>query len=168
MAITSLREIFEAAAALPESARAVWAEVSSAFDAGEVTAAQLRHLVAQLRGLLDETKAIRVDLDGVDAEDFLRGTHPDQLIGVWQGERETRRQLVKMAGGFLDLIDTLERLDTGDARSMYVSRDGDTLQSIAAAHLGSWQEWPKLLDANPEISPGPLASGTLVIIPARR
>jgi len=168
MSITSLLDVFETAAALPASAREAWAEVSAAFAAGEVTSAQRRHLVARLRGLLDEIKAVRVDLDGADAEDYLRGTHPDQLVGVWQGERETRRQLVKTSGGLLELIDTLERLDTGDARTMYVSRDGDTLQSIAAAHLGSWEEWPSLLEANPEITPGPLASGTLVVIPARR
>lgn len=168
MAITSLREIFETAGEIPETAREIWAEVSTALEAGDVSSAQLRHLAARLRGLLDEIKAIRTDLDPADAVDFLRGTHPDQLVGVWQAERETRRQLVKASGSVLELIDIVGRIDAGDALSVYVSRDGDTLQGIAAVYLGDWRSWPALLDANPEISPGALDPGTLVFIPARR
>lgn len=166
--VDSLRSVLETAEAIPAAVRATWDDVSEAFAAGSVTTAEKRHLIGELEGHLQDVADVRADLDTVDAPDFILGTHPEQIVRTWQKERETRRQLVKMAGGIIALKAYTRRLEVGDVRTLYISRDGDTLQRIAAQHLGSWQDWHQILEANPELSAGPLPSGTAVIIPARR
>jgi len=168
MATPSLRSTLSDAGEVPAAVRAVWSEVEDVITDGSATRSDLQHLAAEIDGQLDDIAAIRADLDQVDGEDQIRGTHPDQLVQAWKAERETRRQLVKLAGALLDLAEAVDRITDGDAREVYVSRQGDTLQRIAARLLGDWRAWTDLLEANPDLSPGPLASGTLVVIPERR
>jgi nucleoid-associated protein YgaU len=168
MTLASLRAVFVAAQDIPASVAESWGSVSTQLQAGTATRAELQHLAADITGILDDIADARADLDAADAADYVRGAHPAELVAVWQAERETRRQLVRMAKALRDLRASVVQIADGRASALYVSRDGDTLQSIAARHLGDWRSYTDILDANPGLTPGPIASGTLVTIPARR
>jgi nucleoid-associated protein YgaU len=155
-------------ASLLEAARVSGAAVREAFGQGSQDLRTIRNLRASVQGHVDAYRAIRQDLDLLDVESEQTTDRADDTLTFWTWERGVRHRLSGVGYQLRRLQEALESLEKGAARTMYVVRSGDTLQSIAARMLGSWKEWTRLLDANPSLSPGVLASGTLLTVPDKR
>jgi len=165
---TSLRSLRDAASAITEGYTTAAADVRAELGDGSYTVATVRHLRAEVQGLLDDVRTWRRDIDLVAVEDFQIGDRADDTWQLVRWEREARHQMGRLSYQLRRLWEMLEKLEQGAKRRLYVARSGDTLQAVAQATLGSWEEWPRLLEANPELVPGVLNSGTLLVIPERR
>jgi len=168
VAVASLRTLRDEAQAIPTAYRVARDAVQAALKDGSYTTATIRHLRAEVQGVMDDIRTLRRQLDLARVEDYQQASRADDTIVLVRWEREVRHQLGRLSYQLRRLWETLEGLELGATKRMLVSRSGDTLQSIAARELGSWQEWPKILEANPDVSPGALPSGTVLVIPERR
>ncbi len=129
--------------------------------------------VTELRAVLARVLATRATVLGLrrvlDAADVLHarvGTDPAQAIRLWRWERAVRALLLRLDDRLRALIELLVELDGGRAGRTYAVRTGDTLQGIAATELGDWRRWRELLRA--DLPAGPLAPGTLILLPAEK
>lgn len=127
---------------------------------------QLRGLRASLAGYSGDVKALRADLDATDIRDTLAHEWPEDVIRAWQLERRSRRALVHAAASIRAADDVAEALERGARLRQYVTRSGDTWQSVAARLLGDWREWPRLVEAN-DGDPAALPAGTVLVVPRR-
>lgn len=143
------------------------ATIQAALRAGTQTTADIRRALAVLTNAAEDIRAVRIDLDAYVATD--QQLYPDGAItlALWQWACATRQTLTGLDGGIRKGIDIANELLLGRAQTRYAVRSGDTLQSIAARYLGSWQDWMRLVDAN-GLDPGAtLAAGTVLTIPQR-
>ena len=163
----SLLDIRDDVVAVTDGVTAATGNVTAALLTGTATHAQLGSLRAALTGYRADIDAIRADLDATDVEDFLLYDDGAVLIRLWAWERAVRNALIVLAPKVRAAETVAVRLVAGSTREVYVSKSGDTLQSIAAKFLGNWREWPKIADAN-GITAGALASGTRLVIPPKK
>lgn len=168
MAVASLRTLQASAEAITAGWATTRAAVADALADGSYTTATIRHLRAEVQWLLDEVRTWRRSADLVDVTDYQHTERADDTWQLLRWEREVRHQLGRLGYQLRRLWETLEKLEQGAKKRLYVVRSGDTLQSIAGRLLGSWEEWPRLLEANPGVAPGAVASGTALVIPERR
>ncbi len=103
-----------------------------------------------------------------DAARLVAGGRPDSVIALWKWERSTRRAFVGLDDAARKTAEVARLLEEGAGPVLVVARSGDTLQSLAARHLGDWRAWPRLLEANPGLAPGAVPSGTVLQVPRRR
>lgn len=129
------------------------------------TVEQVQGLRAEVAALQVDLRAVRRELDAVDAADFLLVVDGARTIALWDWQRQTRRTLARVASGLLDLQRMAARFAEGDSRKVVIAQDGDTLQTVAARELGDWRAWPDLLAANPGVPIGALPGGTALVIP---
>lgn len=132
------------------------------------TEADAENLRAGLDGVRSDALAILRELDTTDEADLQVIADGAVRIGIWRWRRAVRRALLDLAGQALAAQDVAREIAAGTPEKVVVSREGDTLQRIAARELGSWEEWPRLLAANPGVAVGELPSGTTLVIPERR
>lgn len=148
------------------------AEIRDRLAALEVApqpnAAQLENIEAGLEGLEAEVRDLVRDLDRIDELDFAVVADGQRTIGLWRWRRGVRAALVGLWLRVRAAGDVARELAGGQRRRVIVSREGDTLQTIAARELGDWRDWPRLLAANPTLTPGALASGTTLVVPEKR
>lgn len=166
--ITSMRSFTGDVGELVDGVRASLGLAETALLAGTSTSRDLLGLQATLVGYQEDCAAFRADLDATDVTELLVVETGDRVITLWLAERGLRRGLVTLSGKLRESQELVDQLVSGRRRLTHVVRSGDTLQRIAARYLGSWQEWPRLLDANPTISAGSLPSGTVLVIPEKR
>lgn len=164
----TLRTLKTAAEAISTGATTAIAAVRTALSSDSYTAQQVRYLRAEVQGYLDDIGELRASLDLLDVEGEQVVDDAADTLHLLRWERETRHALQVLGAALRRTWEGLETLELGARRTVHVARSGDTLQRLAARYLGDWQEWPRLLDANPGLAPGVLAPGTLVTIPERR
>lgn len=141
------------------------ARVRDLFDAGDVPDNETRGFVATLTGFRAEIKACRLDIDRRNVLDALVYPDPADTIRLWKWERSLRVALVT--------VDRQLRVDQEIARELldnrpgqtYVTRAGDTLQSIAVRFFGDAGEWRRVVEANAGLDVGEVAPGTVLNIP---
>jgi len=153
---------------LLDGARTTLTAAQTAVQAGTASTRDLLGLQASVVGYQEDCASLRADLDSTDVTDLLVVETGDRVIALWAAERSLRRGLVVLSGQLRQAQDVVDQLVSGRRRLTHVVRSGETLQRIAARYLGSWQEWPRLLDANPSISADSLPSGTVLVIPEQR
>lgn len=124
-----------------------------------------RNIQATMEGVTGDGLALVRDLDTTNEEDLLVVQDGAATIELWRWRRTVRREVMGLLGTARQIGDLVDGLVEGAPAKVIVTRYGDTLQRIAARELGGWREWPRLLEANPGISPGAIASGTSLIIP---
>jgi nucleoid-associated protein YgaU len=143
-------------------------ELTSIVEDPDVTEEDALSLRAGLEGVRGDARALLRELDATPEEDLLIVEDGAVLLALWQWRHETRHALVDVIGQTRDVQDLAQEFVGGQRRKVVVSRQGDTLQRIAARELGDWREWPRLLTANPSVGVGALPSGTSLIIPEKR
>lgn len=146
----------------------VAALVQEAIDASVVTAAQLESIRATTAGLEADIRSLLRELDRRDELDWLVVETGEKVLALWTWRRSTRSSLLALWRIAHQLAVMSRELTGGTRQKVVVVREGETWQSIAARELGAWGEWPRLLAANPTLSPGALASGTSLVIPEKR
>jgi len=142
------------------------ADVLTALRTGTQTTAHLRRTSAVLTQAAADIRAIRVDLD--DYHPVREQVYDDAAItlALWTWERAQRWNLATLDANIRDGRAVVTELLQGRGLTLHPVRLGETLQSIAARYLGSWQEWRRIADAN-GIGAGPLTPGTVLTIPSR-
>ncbi|MEQ1494498.1 MAG: LysM domain-containing protein [Novosphingobium sp.] len=141
---------------------------ATAADGAEISPADALSVVAGLDGVRQDGRAVLADLDTTQEEDILVVQDANVLIQLWLWRRNTRKSMMAALGRCRELSDIAYELVQGKRQKVIVTRQGDTLQRIAARELGDWREWPRILDANPGLAPGDVPSGTSLVIPERR
>jgi nucleoid-associated protein YgaU len=168
MPTVSLKALRDRALAISDGFNTAQAAVIDAVRSGSATELDYRYLGSELRGLEQDVRNLRRDLDATSVADQLIHTDGAKVILLWRWERGLRHDLVRVAAKLRGMIEVTAILERGAEHQVYVVRSGDTLQKIAQATLGDWREWPRLLTANPGLEPGEVASGTLLTIPKPR
>ena len=130
------------------------------------TVRDLRGLRASLAGVDSDIGEVRSQLDAADVTTYLIADSAERRIQLWRWERETRKRLVRLRGQVAQADAIAAEVEAGQARTRHAVRSGETLQSIAAAYLGDWREWPRLAAAN-GLAAGTVTPGTVLIIPAK-
>lgn len=161
------KSINAAVASLTADLATVGEVLTTALQTGTQTDRQLQHVIATLAGLLEDLADIRTDLDALDVTDLQLLPDAKDTIILWTWERGVRRELVRLNARIRQVQATASSLVTGQDSQTHVVRSGETLQTIAAKHLGDWREWPRIAALN-KLAPGQPASGTVLTIPPRR
>lgn len=164
MPVSSVSDVVESV----EELEARLAQAGAAVANEDLTTEDARTIAASLEGVRGDARAIMKDLDATRDEDLLVVQDGAELIRLWTWHLETRRGLLQLVADARAGQDTASEFVGGQKRKVVVTREGDTLQRIAARELGDWREWMRLLEANPGISPGALPSGTTLLIPEKR
>lgn len=146
----------------------VAAVVKAAVKGGEATAAQLEAVRATTSGLEVDIRTTLRELDRCDETDWLVVVDGERTLAIWTWRRASRSALLGLWRLAHQMAEAARELGGGTRQRIVVVRDGETWQSIAARELGSWGEWPRLLAANPALSPGALPSGTTLVVPDKR
>lgn len=167
MPVESLHDLAADATTAIAGARAASEAARATLTAGSYTPASLNNLRATLTGHRADLRAIRSDLDASDVASFQHRARADRSIALWAWERSTRRTLLRVEDQLRRAEDLADLVALGVRRVVYVVRHGDTLQSIAAKHLGDWREYPRIVEAN-GLTPGALTPGTVLTIPEKR
>ena len=141
---------------------------AASFVAETVEDTDALSLAAAVAGVTADSRALLSELDTTAAEDLAPTGDGASVIALWEWRRLTRRSVVLLLGQTRTIADFASDLVAGQRRKVVVTRQGDTLQRIAARELGDWREWPRLLEANPGLSPGQLLSGVSLVIPELR
>lgn len=162
----SLKPIRDATLDLVEGSSVIQGSFIDLIDAGTYTDNDIESFSTSIEEYLEDIADIRADLDPKNVTDYVIAERGDAYLRVWLWERQTRYALAKVARQMIDARDAAQELKTGKTKMLYITKHGDTLQSIAAKFLGNWQEWPKIAQAN-KIEPGIIASGTTLIIPEK-
>lgn len=138
------------------------------LQAGTQTSRDLLQLQAATTGQRADIYDLRQELDGAAVADDLAVPTGENTLAIWIWERDTRHDLVALDGHLRRCGEVVDLLVSGRTRKQHIVRSGETLQQIAALELGNWQEWPRLLEANPAVPPGALAGGLVLVIPEKR
>jgi hypothetical protein len=147
--------------------RAVLERGRAVLDAGTSTDRDMKQLEADLQGCAGDIRDFRVDLDAWRAIDSLVYDDGEALIALWTWERDLRAALVDALASIQEIQRLAGEIAVGRGETIYVSKSGDTWQSVAADQLGDWKEWPRLVATNSG-DPATLAGGTVLTIPVRR
>jgi len=164
----TMRALRDDATALLADVATAMGDVQETLAGGTYTASTVRHLRAEVWGLLGDARAWRRSLDAVDVEAQQATSDALVTLQALRWERELRHEVQRTCYVLRRLWAALEQLEVGQARTAHLVQRGDTLQRLAARYLGSWSEWPRLLDANPDLVPGSaLVPGTILTVPAK-
>lgn len=165
MPIRSVDEVIEASGEIADRMAAAVAFVTPAASIEDIDA---QSLAATTAGVIGDCRALLAEMDTTIAETLAPTGDPASVIALWEWRRLTRRDVVLLLGEARGIQDLALDLVAGQRRKVVVTRQGDTLQRVAARELGDWREWPRLLAANPDVDPGELPSGLSLVIPERR
>lgn len=168
MSIESLRDVAPDVAVIAAGLSPILADVGAALTTGSASAGQLGRLNTALESSRDEARDLRDALGEVVVADYQFGDDAADRLELWDWQIGTVTGLRKLAGHAQRAQDTISVLLEGRRPQTYEVRSGETLQSIAAKTLGSWQEWHRLVTANGLDPAASLPAGTLLIIPERR
>lgn len=132
-------------------------------SAGQATA-----MAAEMEAVRIEALSIHDALSPLQEEALVSVLRGDVVVDLWRWRRTTARSLVYLAGrAALATADALSYA-TAPEFLLVTSKEGDTVQRLAAKYMGSWTAWPRILAANKGLSLGALPSGTSVMIPVGR
>lgn len=162
----SLKPIRDATLALVLAASSSQSNFIDLIDAGTYTDKDIESFNSFANSHLNDIEDIRSSLDPKNVTDYVIAERGDAYLAVWEWEKQTRFALSVVARKLIDAKNAASELKTGKASLLYVTKRGDTLQSIAAKFLGSWQSWSIIADAN-GIEPGIIEPGTTLIIPEK-
>lgn len=164
---TTVHSVNDDANAIGSTLSALSARLADTFRLGTYTVQDLRHIRATLAGVMTDRAALRGILDPLNVDELIAGTDAADTIRLWVWVAELRRVLGSVATQARQADEVAEALELGVDRAVHMVRSGETLQSIAAARLGDWAQWRRIADAN-SLPPGQPATGTILVIPARR
>lgn len=164
----TIRTLGAAIADLESQAIATLSAARDMLQAGTQTSRDLLQLQAATTGERADVYDLRQELDGAAVADGLAVATGENTLAIWLWERDTRHHLVALDGSLRRCGEVVDLLVSGRTRKQHIVRSGETLQQIAAVELGDWREWPRLLEANPGVAPGALASGLVLTIPEKR
>lgn len=167
--IESVTEVQTRVAALAATYSTAVAAIQPDLEANTQTAQQLGSFRATTAQVVESGRLLRRDLDSTDSTALiLTQQSADRLLAIWTWERETRKALQDFLGTVVESAQVAAGVAGKSDRGTYTTREGETLQAIAQAELGDFNAWPQILEANPGLLPGVLASGTILVIPERR
>lgn len=126
----------------------------------------LEQLVADLTGLMGRVRDLRERLDVWRGVDALPVTSADDLLAGWRWERRVRDALSELTGAILSAQDAAREASRGREVRQALVRSGDTWQSLAQRHLGSWERWRELVEINRADPAAPL-TGQAIQLPER-
>ena len=164
----SIRTLGATIADLESQASATLSAARDMLQAGTQTSRDLLQLQSATTGQRADIYDLRQELDGAAVADGLAVPTGENTLAIWLWERDARHNLVTLDGHLRRCGEVVDLLVSGRVRRQHIVRSGETLQQIAAAELGDWREWPRLLEANPSVSPGALAGGLVLTIPEKR
>jgi nucleoid-associated protein YgaU len=159
--------VVEAVTGLAVACKALGESLAPAVRGGELDARRVGAARATLAGALVDARAVRRDLDGRDVLEHQVAGLATDTIALWRWERATRASLVRLSAVALDVDARAAAWLLGRQESVCVVRSGDTLQSLAARHLGDWAAWPRIAALN-QLPAGPLVTGAVLQLPPRR
>lgn len=168
MAIDRLSEVPERVLEIQAVYAAAQANYAAAYQVGEPSKAQLDDYISVAQGVIDDTRALIRDLDGLDAPTFAPTADGAQVLFLMQWQRDLRSQLLSFLAGATDTVRQAREVASGLRSNTITAKDGDTWRKIAARELGDFDAWQQVLDANPDIGLHGLAAGVRVVIPGRR
>lgn len=163
-AYTSVRTARDDVAAVATATAAAMATASALYSTDTATEQTAGALISAITTQQAEIRRIRTDLDATDVEVLQTYDDAAVTLALWTWERNVRRSLSRLESGLLATLAVAVELRAGRALTVYTTRPGDTLESVAAKLLGGWQEWPRIAKAN-GIPPGPVDAGTPLVIP---
>jgi len=162
----SIPSINAAAGALASDAGAALGSVASLLQLGTATAKDIGAAGASVTACQSAIKAVRADLDALAVEDAQLWADGGVALGLWRWERGLRYSLVRLSGRLTRASAIVAEIGAGQGVTLHTVRAGQSLQAIAAIYLGGWAEWPRIAAAN-GLKAGPVATGTVLIIPAK-
>lgn len=166
MAYSSLLTARDDVLALLSSASTAMALALAATSTGTPSASQLGQAMAAITSAQTAIRAVRADLDGTDVTACQVYDDAAVTLELWRWERGVRATLSTLESDLHAAGANVRELLSGIRETLHTVRTGETLQSIAAAYLGGWAEWPRICAAN-GIKAGPVAVGTVLIIPQK-
>lgn len=95
-------------------------------------------------------------------------TKPTEIIAALNWQASTIRALAGIEGAMVAAAKSLD-LSRGSflaQQTRHVVREGDTFQSIAALHHGTWETWSVIATANGLSPATELPVGTTLVVPA--
>lgn len=161
-------DVIEDMASIRARTAEVAAVVQSAVRSGAATSAQLEAMRATASGLEADIRTLNRELDRRDELDWLVVVDGERTLSMWLWRRSTRSALLGLWRQVHAIATAARDLGGGVRQKLVVVREGDTWQSIAHRELGGWEEWPRLLAANPTRSAGALVQGATVVVPEKR
>lgn len=161
-------DMVSAAADFSTRIATIAALVGATVAAGDATGEQLESLRASAAGLVADIRSTLRELDRHDETDWLVVEDAERFLAIWQWRRESRKALLELWRLAYQLAIAALELGDGLRQKVVIVREGETWQSIAARELGGWQEWPRLLAANPTLTAGALSGGTTLVVPEKR
>lgn len=168
MSFDSLREIEVETTAIAEDLAPVLVELQTVLGSGSASDGQLGRLDTALEAARDDTRTLRDAVGSVDVADYQIGSDAGDRLCLWGWQVDTVSKLRQLTDAALQSQAAVAQFRGGSQTTTHEVRAGETLQSIAAARLGDWREWHRLVDAN-DLDPAEvLAPGTVLVIPEKR
>ena len=164
----SLRDVEVELARIADTLAPVLAELAAVLPSSSATDAQLGRLNTALGTARDDLRTLRDGVGAVDVASYQFGDDAADRLGLWGWQVDTVSRLISIADQALQAQAVVSQLREGSRPSVYEVRSGETLQSIAQAVLGDWQEWTRLLEANGLDPAVVLQPGTVLVIPEKR
>lgn len=168
MAIDDLGDIVERVEAARDRFVHVSAGVTALLSTNRQSHRDVQQLASSVGGVKAEARAIRAEIDVIDAVDYLPVADAYAILGAWQWQRALRRDLLRFELEADKLVRIAGELVSGLDKRTIIVRDGETWQIIAARELGDWKLWTLLWQANPGFSPVAPPSGSVLVVPERR
>lgn len=125
-------------------------------------------LLTELSTVQADLKVLLLDLAGLDPETLLSVVDGFGAIQMWSWRRTLRFELLQLTRAVQQHIEDTTAYVQGPIVRVVYTTEVDTLQSIAARELGGWEQWPRLVERNPGLTPTNLPPGTAIIIPPPR
>ena len=104
-------------------------------------------LLQQLQTILEKARAIRGALSAVDLGQETRSGDAVDMMRAWIWQKEGASTLLRVEREARSALNALVETGGPTARRVTV-RQGETLQSLAAMHLGDYRRWVEIADAN--------------------
>lgn len=164
VAYTSVRDVRDAVSGVAAAVAASVATASALYTTDSATDQTAGALISAITTQQATIRAIRGGLDLTDVEGLQTYDDAAVTLALWTWERAVRRSLTRLESQLAGALAVAVELRSGRALTVYTTRPGDTLQSVAARFLGGWQEWTRIAAAN-GLAPSPVAAGTPLVIP---
>lgn len=141
---------------------------ASLVGSSAITEPTAKNISASMNGVRSDGFDILRTLSTIDDESLAVIDDGEVTVKLWTWRRATLLSVTTLMGQARAIQDLVADFVGGLKQKVIVTREGDTLQKIAARELGDWREWPRLLAANPGLPTGAVDSGLTLIVPEKR